>query len=295
LDEIGARSLRQPAAVQAPDRFEIEGQVLRALAEDYQGADLTTESVVRAEQICQAKVVSREPGILCGLAVAEAVFLALDPSVTVRPLLRDGDTMKPGSTILEIDGPARAILSGERTALNFLQRLSGISSLTGEFVAVASRYGVVILDTRKTTPGLRRLEKYATRVGGGENHRMGLYDAVLIKDNHVDLAGGLVAAVASALKIAPKVNIEVEVRDMGELEQALSLGIGRVLLDNFTPAGVKAAVELVGGRCPVEVSGGVDLENLEQYARARPNYISVGLLTHSPRALNIALKVSVGG
>lgn len=295
MDEIGARSLRQPAAVQAPDRFEIEGQVLRALAEDYQGADLTTESVVGAEQICQAKVVSREPGILCGLAVAEAVFLALDPSVTVRPLLRDGDTMKPGSTILEIDGPARAILSGERTALNFLQRLSGISSLTGEFVAVASRYGVVILDTRKTTPGLRRLEKYATRVGGGENHRMGLYDAVLIKDNHVDLAGGLVAAVASALKIAPKVNIEVEVRDMGELEQALSLGIGRVLLDNFTPAGVKAAVELVGGRCPVEVSGGVDLENLEQYARARPNYISVGLLTHSPRALNIALKVSVGG
>ncbi|HEY6538197.1 MAG TPA: carboxylating nicotinate-nucleotide diphosphorylase [Candidatus Dormibacteraeota bacterium] len=271
---------------------EAEAAVSRALAEDYRGRDLTGESVLEAGQACRAEVIAREQGIVCGVAVAEEVFRQVDPELRCTALVGDGGRIAPGTVVLRVEGRARAVLAGERTALNFLQHLSGIASLTDRYVGIASPFGVTILDTRKTLPGLRQLEKYATRTGGARNHRMGLFDAILVKDNHIDLAGGLKAALGRAEHLHPRSEVEVEVRSRSELEAALEEGVGRVLLDNFTPDQVGEAVELVGGRAEVEVSGGVDLDNLAQYATARPDYISVGRLTHSAPALDLALEVT---
>jgi nicotinate-nucleotide pyrophosphorylase (carboxylating) len=272
---------------------EVEAQAARALAEDWRGSDLTGAAVVDPGQRCQAQVVAREGGVLCGVALAREVFRQVDPAISCSQLMRDGDRLSKGSVPVRVEGPAQGILVGERTALNFMQHLSGIASLTAQFVAVASPYGVEILDTRKTLPGLRALEKYATRTGGARNHRMGLYDAILIKDNHSDLAGGLAEALGRARARHPVRELEVEVRSKEELEVALQFGVGRVLLDNFTPEGAAEAVKLVGGRSEIEISGGVDLENLRQYAAARPQYISVGRLTQSAPALDLAMKVVV--
>jgi nicotinate-nucleotide pyrophosphorylase (carboxylating) len=273
---------------------EIAAQAARALAEDYRGQDLTGESVLEAGQCCVAEVRAREDGVLCGLALAHEVFHQVDPSITCTDLLQDGDVLRAGSLAMRVAGPAAAVLVAERTALNFLQHLSGIASLTAKFAAVARPFGVEILDTRKTLPGLRQLEKYAAHTGGARNHRMGLYDAILIKDNHVDLAGGLRVALARAVARHPSRAVEVEVRSLEELAEALEFGVGRVLLDNFNPAQVAEAVELVGNKAEVEVSGGVRLENLALYAAARPQYISVGRLTHSAPALDLAMKVVAG-
>lgn len=273
---------------------EIAAQAARALAEDYRGQDLTGESVLEAGQRCVAEVRAREDGVLCGLALAHEVFHQVDPSITCTDLLQDGDVLRAGSLAMRVAGPAAAVLVAERTALNFLQHLSGIASLTAKFAAVARPFGVEILDTRKTLPGLRQLEKYAAHTGGARNHRMGLYDAILIKDNHVDLAGGLRVALARAVARHPSRAVEVEVRSLEELAEALEFGVGRVLLDNFNPAQVAEAVELVGNKAEVEVSGGVRLENLALYAAARPKYISVGRLTHSAPALDLAMKVVAG-
>jgi len=270
---------------------EIAAAVERALAEDYRGTDLTGEAVLTEGQRCVAEVISRESGVLCGLAIVQEVFRQVDNSIGCADLLQDGARLQAGSVVMRVTGPALAVLAGERTAVNFLQHLSGIASLTARFVAVASPFGVEILDTRKTVPGLRQLEKYAARIGGARNHRMGLYDAILIKDNHVDLAGGLTEALTRATTRHPAREVEVEVRSQAELAEALEFGVGRVLLDNFTPAEVTAAVALVGVRSEVEVSGGVTLQNLAEYAAARPNYISVGRITHSAPALDLALKV----
>ncbi|MGH7691360.1 MAG: carboxylating nicotinate-nucleotide diphosphorylase [Candidatus Dormibacteria bacterium] len=274
------------------DRAEIAAAVERALAEDYRGSDLTAAAVL-GEEDCRAEVLAREPGVLCGLALAHEVFRQVDPRVRCADRLADGDAVERDSVALEVTGPARAVLAGERTALNFLQHLSGIATLTARFVAVARPYGVVILDTRKTVPGLRLLEKYAVRTGGGRNHRMGLYDAVLIKDNHADLAGGLEAALGRALRHHPPAEVEVEVRSREELQQALQFRVGRVLLDNFSPEQVTEAVALVARRAQIEVSGGVTLENLAAFAAARPDYISVGRLTHSAPALDLAMAVAL--
>ncbi len=263
----------------------------RALYEDYRGSDLTARAVLPEGQRCWARVVAREPGLLCGVAVAEAVFRQLDPDLALEERCHDGDALQPGQVLLELQGRAQPVLAGERVALNFLQHLSGIASLAREYSSRASAHGVVILDTRKTIPGLRELEKYATRVGGVQNHRLGLFDAILIKDNHLDLAGGLRAALERATGRVAASEIEVEVRSLKELELALPFGVGRVLLDNFTPAEVAQAVALVAHRCLVEVSGGVNLENLDRYLDARPDYISVGRLTHSAPALDLALEV----
>jgi len=273
------------------DQAEIEAVVERALAEDYQGQDLTGEAVVEADQRGSAEVIAREPGVLCGVGIAREVFRQVDDSLVFDELLQDGVRLVDGSVVLRVTGQARAILAGERTAVNFLQHLSGIASLTARFVRVAGPFGVTILDTRKTLPGLRQLEKYAARTGGARNHRMGLFDALLIKDNHVDLAGGLGAAVARATTRHPAQEVEVEVRSQAELGQALDLGVGRVLLDNFTPQEVRAAIARVGGRAEIEVSGGVTLENLAEYAQEHPTFISVGRLTHSAPALDLAMKV----
>ncbi|MGC1193158.1 MAG: carboxylating nicotinate-nucleotide diphosphorylase, partial [Candidatus Dormiibacterota bacterium] len=242
-----------------------------------------------------AEVISREPGVLSGVAIAQQVFRQVDSTVECAELLLDGARLQQGSVAMRVTGPARSLLAAERTAVNFLQHLSGIASLTAQFVRVASPFGVEILDTRKTLPGLRQLEKYAARTGGARNHRMGLFDAILIKDNHVDLAGGLRQAVARAATHHPAKEIEIEVRTEGELEQAVEAGVGRVLLDNFSPEGVRAAVAWVGNRAEVEVSGGVNLVNLAAYAGARPNYISVGRITHSAPALDLAMKVIAAG
>ena len=270
---------------------EIQAAVESALAEDYRGSDLTGAAVLDPGQECRAQVIARDKGVVCGIGLAEEVFRQLPGSVRVVAELQDGASLEPGSVVLRLSGAAAAILAGERTALNFLQHLSGIASLTARYVELARPFGVVILDTRKTVPGLRRLEKYATRTGGARNHRMGLFDAILIKDNHVDLAGGLAAAVSRATRRHPAREVEVEVRSQAELEVALELQVGRVLLDNFTPSEVSLAIARVGGRAEVEVSGGVDLENVAAYAAARPDYISVGRLTHSASALDLALKV----
>ncbi|HVC39691.1 MAG TPA: carboxylating nicotinate-nucleotide diphosphorylase [Candidatus Dormibacteraeota bacterium] len=270
---------------------EIQAAVESALAEDYRGSDLTGAAVLDPGQECRAQVIARDKGVVCGIGLAEEVFRQLPGSVRVVAELQDGASLEPGSVVLRLSGAAAAILAGERTALNFLQHLSGIASLTARYVELARPFGVVILDTRKTVPGLRRLEKYATRTGGARNHRMGLFDAILIKDNHVELAGGLAAAVSRATRRHPAREVEVEVRSQAELEVALELQVGRVLLDNFTPSEVSLAIARVGGRAEVEVSGGVDLENVAAYAAARPDYISVGRLTHSASALDLALKV----
>ncbi len=271
----------------------MEAAVERALAEDYRGVDLTGQAVLEEGQRCLAEVIAREPGVLCGMAIAKEVFRQLDAAIDCAELQSDGARLVPGSVALRVSGPARAVLAGERTAVNFLQHLSGIASLAARFVAGASPFGVEILDTRKTVPGLRQLEKYAARTGGAGNHRMGLFDAILIKDNHVDLAGGLGQAIARAAAHHPASEIEVEVRSSAELTLALQYGVGRVLLDNFTPGEVSVAMARVGKRAEVEVSGGVSLENLAEYAAARPDYISVGRITHSAPALDLAMKVVV--
>ncbi|MGP8248503.1 MAG: carboxylating nicotinate-nucleotide diphosphorylase [Candidatus Dormibacteria bacterium] len=273
------------------DPTEVEAQAARALAEDWRGTDLTGAAVVDPGQRCLAQVVAREDGVLCGVALATEVFRQVDSAISCSQLLQDGDHLSDGSVAMRVEGPAQGVLVGERTALNFMQHLSGIASLTARFVAVASEYGVEILDTRKTIPGLRALEKYATRTGGARNHRMGLYDAILIKDNHCDLAGGLAAALERARARHPARELEVEVRSTEELEVALRFGIGRVLLDNFTPEAAVEAVKLVEGRSEIEISGGVDLDNLGRYAAARSQYISVGRLTQSAPALDLAMKV----
>jgi nicotinate-nucleotide pyrophosphorylase (carboxylating) len=270
---------------------EVEAQAARALAEDWRGSDLTGAAVVEPGQQCQAQVVAREDGVLCGLALAKEVFRQVDPAISCSQLMQDGDPLSEGSVPMRIEGPAQGILVGERTALNFMQHLSGIASLTAKFVEVASPYGVEILDTRKTIPGLRALEKYASRTGGARNHRMGLYDAILIKDNHSDLAGGLAKALERARARHPVRELEVEVRSKEELGVALEFGAGRVLLDNFTSEAAAEAVKLVDGRSEIEISGGVDLENLRRYAAARPQYISVGRITQSAPALDLAMKV----
>jgi nicotinate-nucleotide pyrophosphorylase (carboxylating) len=273
---------------------EVEAQVARALREDWRGSDLTGAAVVEPGQSCRAQVIARQEGVLCGIALAKEVFRQVDPAIRCTELMRDGDLLSKGSVPIRIEGPAEGILVGERTALNFLQHLSGIASFTATFVAVASPYGVEILDTRKTIPGLRILEKYATRTGGARNHRMGLYDAILIKDNHSDLAGGLAVALGRATARHRAQEVEVEVRSEAELEVALQFGVGRVLLDNFTSEAAGEAVTLIDGRAEVEISGGVDLDNLGRYAAARPNYISVGRLTQSAPALDLAMKVIPG-
>ncbi|MGA2872897.1 MAG: carboxylating nicotinate-nucleotide diphosphorylase [Candidatus Dormibacteria bacterium] len=274
------------------DPAEIRAQASRALAEDWRGTDLTAEAVLVPGRWCRARIVSREEGVLCGSELAREVFRQVDPAVGWEQVVPEGERLNPGSVAIAVEGPAAAVLAAERTALNFLQHLSGIASLTARYVALAAPLGVVILDTRKTLPGLRHLQKYATRTGGAHNHRMGLFDAILIKDNHVDLAGGLAAALERARARQPGDQIEVEVRSLEELGEALRFQLGRVLLDNFSPTEVAAAVKLVAGRVAVEVSGGVCLSNLAQYAAAGPNFISVGRLTHSAPALDLALEVT---
>jgi nicotinate-nucleotide pyrophosphorylase (carboxylating) len=282
-----------------PQEF-IHNLVEAALAEDIGAGDITTESAIPADQHAEAYIVAKEVCVVAGLPLVEAVFTQIDRSIAVRLLVDEGNTVKEGTRVCAIKGPARGILTGERTALNFLQRLSGIATLTHEFVAKVAQASVrvkpKILDTRKTTPTLRILEKYAVAVGGGTNHRMGLFDAMMIKDNHrVVLARlgpkALGDAVASVRKSHPSAPIVIEADNLEQVEEALAAGANHILLDNMTPDELREAVALVDGRAKTEASGGVRLDTVTTIASTGVDYISVGALTHSARAVDFSLEI----
>jgi nicotinate-nucleotide pyrophosphorylase (carboxylating) len=236
--------------------------------------------------------VLEEPGVVCGVPVAAAVFAALDSSVRVETRLEDGTAVADVPAVVAVvEGPARAILSGERVALNLLGRLCGIASLTRRFVELTEGTPTTVLDTRKTTPGLRALEKYAVRCGGGRNHRAGLYDGVLVKENHLRVAGGITAALAALDGRVDGLPVEVEAETLAQVREALDGGAPRILLDNMSPEEVREAVELTAGRAELEASGGVSLGTVRAYAETGVDFVSVGALTHSARSLHVSLEV----
>jgi nicotinate-nucleotide pyrophosphorylase (carboxylating) len=267
---------------------EIGELVARALAEDVGTGDITSEATVAPAAMARGTIVQKAPGVLFGVDLAEQVFRALDRDVVTERLAVEG-AWREGGTVLAIEGGAQALLSAERTALNFLGRLSGVATITARYVRAVAGTGVRILDTRKTTPGLRALEKQAVFAGGGTNHRGGLYDAILIKENHAALAGGVGEAVRRARANAPGLPLEVECRTLAEIEEALAAGPDRILLDNMTPAQLRAAAALVDGRAELEASGGVTLETVREFASSGIQFVSVGALTHSAPALDLSL------
>ena len=270
----------------------VERAVTAALAEDLGlAADITTDPIIPPDAKGEAAIVARRPGVVAGLDLAEAAFRTLDPEVTFTRVVNDGGRIEAGDTIAKIKGRTRALLTGERTALNFLGRLSGIATLTAAYVAKVQGTGARIACTRKTMPGLRAFEKYAVRCGGGVNHRFGLYDAVLVKDNHIAAAGGLAAALELLrARAGHMVKIEVEVDTLQQLEQALAFSVDAVLLDNMDVPTLKKAVALAKGKVLTEASGGVSLETVAEIARTGVDLISVGALTHSPRNLDSSLE-----
>jgi len=267
--------------------------VRRALAEDLgRAGDITSAATIPPAARARARLVARKAGVLSGLACAAEAFRALDPAVSFRAGKRDGDKLAAGDLIAEIEGPAIAILSGERVALNFVGRLSGIATLTAAYVAKVAHTGAKIADTRKTTPGLRALEKYAVRCGGGVNHRFGLDDAVLIKDNHIAVAGGVGPALAAARAVSHLVKVEIEVDSLAQLTEVLQTGgADAVLLDNMDLATLKRAVEMARGKVVLEASGGVSLQTVGRISETGVDVISVGALTHSAPALDVALDI----
>jgi len=267
---------------------DLDELIARALAEDLGAGDLTTLATVPPGARARARITQKQPGIVFGLDVAQRAFAALDPAVRCERLAPEGVWREDGA-VLDLEGDAAALLGAERTALNLLQRLSGVATLAARYVRAVAGTGATILDTRKTTPGLRDLEKAAVAAGGATNHRAGLYDAILIKENHAALAGGVGAAVRAAQAAYPDVAPSVECRDVGEVDEALSAGAPRLLLDNMTPAQLRDVVTRVGGRAKLEASGGVSLQTVGEIARTGVDFISVGALTHSAPALDLSL------
>jgi len=266
--------------------------IARALAEDVGSGDVTTDAIVPADLSGSADVVVREAGVICGLDQAFAVLLELDPEARMEQLAEDGDLVsRPPQVVARMHASVRALLTGERTALNLLQRMSGIATTTRRYADLVAGTGVQLLDTRKTAPGLRALDKHAVACGGGTNHRAGLHDAVLIKDNHVAVAGGVPAAIERVRLRHPGRPVEVEVDTMAELQQALDAGADVILLDNMPPAQLRRAVATTAGRARLEASGGITIDTIREVAESGVDAISVGALTHSVRALDIALEV----
>ena len=263
--------------------------VLRALAEDVGDADVTSEATVPGGTHAVATITQKAPGVVYGLEAAEVAFLALDPDVKLERLGPEGQWREPPAPVLRATGDARALLAAERTALNFLQRLSGVATLTARCVAAVQGTGARILDTRKTTPGLRALEKAAVVAGGGVNHRAGLYDMVLIKENHAALAGGVGAAVRAATAAFPEMALEVECSTRADVDEALEAGAQRILLDNMGPDELRATVAHVGGRAQLEASGAIGFDTLRAHAETGVDWISIGALTHSAPALDLSL------
>ena len=274
----------------------VRNLVRAALAEDIGAGDITTESMIPSDLQVRTVVVAREPCVVAGMPLVEAVFAELDPKIEIKIFVHEGELAELRQQVCSITGSARFILTGERSALNFLQRLSGIATLTREFVEAVSGTKAKILDTRKTTPTLRVLEKYAVAVGGGENHRMGLFDAVMIKDNHRAILArlgpkALGDAVATARKLHPGVPTIIEADAFEQIEEAVAAGADQILLDNMTLDELRDAVTLVAGRAKLEASGGVRLANVADIAATGVDYISVGALTHSARAVDFSLEI----
>ena len=277
-----------------PDNFDLQEFVQRALAEDLgTGGDVTSNSTVEADARFAAEMNCRQAIVVAGSEIAAAFFRALDPQIVIEPLAKDGDRAEHGTTLMRLTGNARGMLAAERSALNALQHLSGIATLTRAFVDAIAGTGAVLLDTRKTIPGLRVLEKYASRMGGAENHRMRLDDGVLIKDNHVAVCGGVAEAVRRAKAANTGLQVQVEVDRLEQIEPALSAGADRLLLDNMDPAMLREVVRLVAGKVPLEASGGVTLETIRFLAETGVDYISVGRITQSAPAVDIGLDYAI--
>ncbi len=272
-------------------RADIERLVTQVLAEDVGSGDITAQ-LIPAGTAARARILTRENAVLCGIPWADAVFARLDPAIAIRWLAAEGDAVRADQTLCELEGDARALLTGERSALNFLQTLSGTATAARRYRDLAAGTGVTVLDTRKTIPGLRLAQKYAVRVGGCSNHRIGLHDAFLIKENHIAACGGIGAAVAAARKVAPDKPVEVEVENLDECRQALAAGVERIMLDNFTVADIATAVALRGaGATQYEVSGNIDEPSLGRYAATGVDFVSTGALTKHLKAVDLSFRL----
>jgi nicotinate-nucleotide pyrophosphorylase (carboxylating) len=270
--------------------IEIVDCLKRALDEDIGSGDATTNVIVAADATLRGQIIAKQEGIVAGLDVAHEVLRILHERVQFETRVNEGAPVNRGDVLADLHGSARALLTGERTALNFLGRMSGIATLTGQFVAAVAGSGAIIMDTRKTAPGLRAIDKLAVRRGGGQNHRLGLFDMILIKDNHIDFAGSLPEAVKRVRASGTSLEIEVEARTLEDVREALDLNISRILLDNMDLETLREAVKITGGRARLEASGNVVLENVRRIAEAGVDYISVGALTHSPPVFDVSLK-----
>ncbi len=273
-------------------RADIERLVTQVLAEDVGSGDITAQ-LIPAGTSARARILTREDAVLCGIPWADAVFARLDPAIDIRWLAAEGDAVRADQTLCELEGDARALLTGERSALNLLQTLSGTATAARRYRDLAAGTGVTVLDTRKTIPGLRLAQKYAVRVGGCSNHRIGLHDAFLIKENHIAACGGIGAAVAAARKVAPGKPVEVEVENLDECRQALAAGVERIMLDNFTVADIATAVALRGaGATQYEVSGNIDEPSLGRYTATGVDFVSTGALTKHLKAVDLSFRLS---
>lgn len=272
--------------------FGLDAQLRSWLEEDIGSGDITTNAIVSSEMEATGIIHAKDTGVLAGVSVARRVFELLEPEIAFQEKLADGAALAPGTVIAEVHGSARAVLTGERLALNLLQHMSGVATRTAKLAAIAAPYGAKLVDTRKTTPGMRLLDKYAVRVGGGSNHRLGLYDAILIKDNHIQVAGGISAALARAKAYASHMTkIEIEVEDLAGVREALAGGADVIMLDNMAPEMMREAVGIIDHRAVVEASGGIDETTLAAAAAAGVDVISVGALTHSVKALDISMDI----
>lgn len=271
--------------------------IRRALTEDIQTGDITTQAVIPDSVLSEGKFLVKANGVIAGLNVAGKVFELIDNKIDFRILIPDGEKVKAGDIVAIVEGEASSILTAERTALNFLQRMSGIATLTNNFVEKIKHTKAKILDTRKTVPGLRMFDKEAVKFGGGKNHRIGLFDMFLIKDNHIEIAGSITKAIGACRKFQKNKNsnlkIEVETKNLDEVKEALSCNVDIIMLDNFNTDMMKKAVGLIGGKCLVEASGNITLENVTEVAETGADFISVGALTHSVKALDISLEVEL--
>jgi nicotinate-nucleotide pyrophosphorylase (carboxylating) len=291
----GEISMKHSSGVEINLTQEIVACIQRALDEDIGSGDVTTNSIVPSEKTMTSQIIAKQAGIIAGLDVSRAAFKLLDEQVDFTSLVTDGQKVENQQVLVKISGPARSILTGERTALNFLGRMSGIATLTRQFVDAVAGTKAVILDTRKTAPGLRPVDKLAVKLGGGQNHRIGLYDMILIKDNHIDFAGGIenaINAVKDYLKRKNKnLKIEVEARSLDDIQKIMEIGgIHRIMLDNFDVKTTQKAVKMIQGKYETESSGGITLDTLRDYAKCGVDYISVGALTHQIRSLDMSLK-----
>lgn len=277
-----------------PDFNALQASFDLAIAEDIGDGDHSAMSSLDAQERGKARLLIKETGIIAGVALAEHLFKYIDPTAEISVFIHDGSKIEPGDIILEVEGNAIKLLQSERLVLNYVQRLSGIATNTAKYAALVAHTNCTILDTRKTTPGLRVLEKWAVRLGGGGNHRMGLYDMIMLKDNHIDLAGGIVPAVVKVRNYLKsrnkKLKIEVETRNIEEVKEALKVNADRIMLDNFTPQATFEAVALIGNRAETESSGGITTDTLVSYAECGVDYISIGALTHQIASLDMSLK-----